>query len=269
MKLINIPGLCAIPKLYDQVVALFTPEMSDEDLQIQIDLAAIEADVRDLQKANEKVTIEIELPDDLINDLAKQASKEAKEEKIENQLDEEDSLWIHEKWDFTPTPGVIPDEPKYTPPKFADPVQHKVATMVGEGELDDRLSNSVGINFASRPNSIKTTPVVAPKKPRTNDMSTFSTAEWDLITFRDKQRIVWNQTHPNKRKRTRQAMVKALQQEIGTKKGYTNFSNILVTDSIHHTPRSAFDDPEDGHTYDTGAAVHVTDFKDIKKLYEE
>ena len=273
MKLINIPGLCAIPKLYDQVVDLFTPEPSEEELALQAELAALTVTVKEFEKANEKVTIKVDLPEDVINDLAKQASNNTRAEKHEAQLDEEDSNWINETWSFTPAADVATEEPKYQPPKFADPVQHKVSTMVGDGDIDDRLNKSIGINLASRPNSIKTTPVKAKrktaKKPRKNDMSILTTADWDLIRLRDKQRIVWNQMHPDQPKRTRQALVKSLQKEIGTNKGYTNFSNIMVTTSKHHTPRSDFPDREDGFVYDTGEAVHVTDFKDIKKLYEE
>jgi len=269
MKLINIPGLCAIPRIFDAAKDLFTAE-EDETPKVVFtadDFNAalkgrtkalnelIEIQEKELQKATEQVTIEIDIPEDVINDLAKIAAEQDKEDS--KNLED---TWVYEK-----------PVQQYTPPKFIEPTPPKVATTIGGGTVDERLAKALALQQATTPNGITTTAIKKRKKAKykKKDMSEITTAEWDCIHFRDQQRIAWNLANPNSPKRTRIAMYDAFNVEFGMCKGHTIYNNILVTTSKQHRTRDSYSNPKDGRNYIGSGITHVNQFKDIKDLYEE
>jgi len=273
MKLINIPGLCAIPRIFDAAKDLMTAEDEKPTLPSQQTFTAdefnaalagrthalreiIDAQEQELAIATEMHTLEIDLPADLVDQMARKAAQEVSQEEAEHT---ERNAELHGNFKT----GITSE---YITTDWARPSQGP--TTVGEGDLDERLSNDLNRKLENTPGTVVTEPVTkkrASTTHRKHDMRPLTKAEYDLLRYLEQQRINWNAMHPGETNRSKVDMYKTFRTITGFSKSNTALWEILKKGS---PGRDEYPDAPVGVSYDTSTTI-LTNTKDIKKLYEE
>ena len=285
MKLINIPGLCAIPRIYDAAVNLLTAEKEDTSKQ-DMQIAALKEQVSTLLKGIDKTPTTETLPnpepdpkamDKLLRDLEENYNSPV--ERRKNSPIEKETIntdWVYK--------GTDPNLVKPVKPIFKTPTKPQAPSKIGKGTLEQRLAKSMNLNREIMPNSTKEStkkiekddrPAIDAlgrkkrKKNYTIDRTPFTKAEWDQTHFRDTQRKTWNALHPGGPVRTKEAMYPLLNAEFQMNKSRTFYSTVLIAGRDSHKSRDMCPDAPVERKYHSDAAQYVTNFADIKKLYEE
>jgi len=272
MKLINIPGLCAIPRIFDAAVDLMTAEDEKPTHPVEKTFThtefnaalkgrtsaldrIIDEQLEELNALKKVTTIEIDLPMDVVEDLAKRAA-------------EEESVRVAR---LAEAHGYESDfktgiEPEFITTEWAFP--SKAETTVGEGELDERLSRDLTRKREHTPGAVQVEPTKkkrAKAKHAKHDMKPITKAEYDLLRYLEQQRINWNTMHPGESNRSKIGMYKTFRTLTGFSKSNTALWEIIKPGS---PGRDSYPEAPVGVAYDTSTTI-LTNNKDIQKLYED
>ncbi len=282
MKLINIPVLCALPRLFDKAVVLLTAE---PEPTLDTDTASI------LRAENERLIQALVDKEEIISDILNPPVTEVTnnvEDKWDgtlsdipptikittdfatptlNEVLEEmaDLSALKEKTDDTEKQAAIEIYKEVMEEDTIDDQAKldRIATL--DAKVEKRLNKNVAVLNDKMKGTMTTTK--KKKKRRTAAVCTvpFTFAHWDRTNFRAKQRLAWNKTVPKRQQHTLTAMYIGLNKEFNMTYSGDFYSNIIRPSNTWYKARSTCK-PNDGLKFPT---QKISDFKDLPHFYGE